>query len=349
MRCQVQRTNIEWTDFSSALLKYRDNEGKSVHACVKCSDGCRNCYAEGIANRFENRKYTLSMVKVVTPFFDESEAKKILRSRVLKNPSCKNHGKPSMIFTNDMTDLFGDWVSDSIIDWHFALFALRQDVTFQVLTKRPERAQKYFALLQSFAGKHAPKTVGGKFSPVQVLNFRAFSAAPNLPGGIFGSAISPSCKWPLPNAHIGVSVENQKAADERVPLLLKTPAAVRFLSCEPLLGALNLYGRLGPEVFSGSKVWGRGIDWVIVGGESGPGARPCRVEWIRSIIEQCKAAGVACFVKQLGSNAITWYQHADGLGGITGGGGDVRYLTEDKKGGDIEEWPNDLRVREFPK
>lgn len=314
------------------------------------------------------------MVKAVTPFFDEAEAKKILRSRVLKEPSRRVPGARPMIFVDDMTDLFGDWVPDSIIDWHFALFALRQDVTFQVLTKRPERAQKYFAGLQRAADEHAPNTVEGKFSPAQVLNIRAIAAALNLPGGMFGQAISPSCAWPLPNVHLGVSVENQKAADERIPVLLQMPAAVRFLSCEPLLSDLQLwaindgswYDREGAHLYDcleGAAFYRSGehglsggptIDWVIVGGESGHGARPYGVQWARSIIEQCKAAGVACFHKQVGGKP--YEMASDGHAVRSWGEAEVRPNGEfvqvhlkDKKGGSMSEWPADLRVREFPK
>ncbi|MEK9505135.1 DUF5131 family protein [Gaopeijia maritima] len=145
------------------------------------------------------------------------------------------------------------------------------------------------------------------------------------------------------NVWLGTSVEDQQRAEERIPILLQMPAAVRFLSCEPLLGPVDLDGNWG---YAGSATldvldeWP--IDWVIVGGESGPGARPCNVEWIRSLVGQCRNAGTAVFVKQLGSrpcsNVIRW---ADpdrlSLGTI-----------HDRKGGDPEEWPEDLRVREFP-
>lgn len=124
---------------------------------------------------------------------------------------------------------------------------------------------------------------------------------------------------PIPNVWLGVSVESRKYLG-RIDELRKTPAAVRFLSLEPLLedlGALDLTG----------------IHWVIVGGESGNGARPFNTDWARSIVAQCKAAGVACFVKQFGAHVIQ-----DG----------ERRIKKDKKGGDMDEWPHDLRVRELP-
>jgi protein gp37 len=179
--------------------------------------------------------------------------------------------------------------------------------------------------------------------------------------------------WPLPNVWLGVSAENQKTADDRIPLLLQTPAAVRFVSAEPLLGSINLnsirwetQGAGGPafvDVCGGTfcTIGGHGLpgpklDWVIVGGESGAGARPCEVSWFRSIVEQCRAADVAVFVKQLGKwpssdrpervGRATWMALRNQSGETThwapwsGGSG---------KCGDPSEWPEDLRVREFPR
>lgn len=143
------------------------------------------------------------------------------------------------------------------------------------------------------------------------------------------------------NLWMGTSVENQAAADERIPHLRYVPAVVRFLSVEPLLGPVDDLPLAG-------------IDWVIVGGESGPKARPCDVSWIRSIRDQCKAAGVPCFVKQLGA-------HVRDLGAMAAHSFEpeecwpagtkqdgTTILLADKKGGDWSEWPEDLRVREFP-
>lgn len=152
--------------------------------------------------------------------------------------------------------------------------------------------------------------------------------------------------WPS-NVWVGTSVEDQQTADERIPHLLRVPAAVRFLSCEPLLGAINLTPHLEEITHSDetSIETMTLVDWVIVGGESGPGARPCDIAWIRSIIGQCKAAGVPCFVKQLGSYARLRAHHMG-----SGPESDVlfRFETKHPKGGDCDEWPEDLRVRQFP-
>ena len=117
------------------------------------------------------------------------------------------------------------------------------------------------------------------------------------------------------NYWVGVSVEDQQRADERIPILLQTPAPVRFLSVEPLLGPVDF------------RKWLPSVNWVIIGGESGPYARPCNIAWIRSVVRQCQDASVAVFVKQLGSHL----------------------KLKDKKGGDLSEFPLDLQIREFPR
>jgi len=168
--------------------------------------------------------------------------------------------------------------------------------------------------------------------------------------------------WPLPGVWLGVSVEDQRAADERIPLLLQTPAAVRFLSCEPLLGPLDLRSCLEDR-----KRRHVGLDLVIVGGESGPNARPCDVAWVRSIVKQCEAAGLACFVKQLGALPFVGDGKHTHVAGQRGYGvvcdqGDPcphcgkhpithwpSLVLRDRKGSDPSEWPDDLRVREFPR
>jgi protein gp37 len=159
--------------------------------------------------------------------------------------------------------------------------------------------------------------------------------------------------WPLSNVWLGVSVEDQQRADERIPALLRTPAAVRFLSVEPQLGPVDLtsIGSWRGEPLSALEeqvghVERPPVDWVIVGGESGPGARPFHLEWARTIVEQCKAAGVAVFVKQLGADPIEGTDHRSDHPDPDL----LRYPLHllNKKGGDPLEWPPDLRVREFP-
>ena len=158
--------------------------------------------------------------------------------------------------------------------------------------------------------------------------------------------------WPLPNVWLGVSVENQQYADERIPLLLQTPAAVRFVSYEPALGPVDfdpwLSERPGCEGEYAQpdceECWWQcnHLNWLIIGGESGPGARPFDLAWARSVIAQCRAAGVACFVKQLGANVY------DSSGYPFPADYDSSIKLKDPKGGEPSEWPEDLRVRETP-
>jgi protein gp37 len=266
--------------------------------------------------------------------------------------------KPRRVFVNSMSDLFQDGVPDSYIDQVFAVMALCQQHTFQVLTKRAERMRSYFdddlddgdptCMLERWAdaaltiqplgeGENATDEAASRYEEVT------------------------SCDWPLPNVWLGMSVENQHFADERIPMLLQTPAAVRFISAEPLLEALDLKPFLSwriqtdgwngrTEHFAELPAEGgtRGLDWVIVGGESGPGARPFNLAWASSIVGQCKSAGIACFIKQLGKMPY------EGSASPYTSGPEARNcrlyeLDIDKgHGGNPVEWPADLRVREFP-
>ena len=156
----------------------------------------------------------------------------------------------------------------------------------------------------------------------------------------------------LPNVWLGVSVENQAMADARIPILLDTPAAVRFLSVEPLLSEVDLYrggfSLLRPRRSQTGKRKA-GVDWVIVGGESGRKARPCNVKWVLQILDQCRTATVPCFVKQLGAKPVYDGDPEDPWLRIESHDGTRLLILKDSKGGDMEEWPQRLCVREFPK
>jgi protein gp37 len=353
----MKRTDIEWTanvlpdgtttpGLSSNPIQFRDATGRVVWACVKKSSGCANCYAEAIALRFERGgPFTRATMEGLTPFLDEKELRHILTAKTID----KRPVAGSRCFLGDMTDVFGEWVPDALLDRLFAAIALRPDVTFQVLTKRADRMAAYFA-----AGEAAIRERWG-----------TEACDPAVGNSPCACNIVDDCAWPLPNLWLGASVENQAAADERIPHLLATPAAVRFLSCEPLLGPIHLWPYRNGD---GKVVVTQGIDcdWVIVGGESGPGARPMAVEWARGLVRQCQAAGTAVFVKQLGANPtgdyyddraeyeermgydwpepIGWNRH-DGQPRI---GSRVELPLIDKKGGDLAEFPEDLRVRQFP-
>jgi protein gp37 len=164
----------------------------------------------------------------------------------------------------------------------------------------------------------------------QSLDYLFLTKRPENAGEMVYEMWFPDAEWPK-NWWLGTSVEDQQRASERIPALLRIPAPVRFLSVEPLLGPVDLSPWLGTWDDSGELR--PGIDWAIVGGESGAGARPCHAMWIRSVVGQCREAGAPCFVKQMGSNFQQWY-----CGPL-----------KDGKGGDPDEWPEDLRVREFPR
>jgi protein gp37 len=342
-----QSSKIEWTNTTWNPLV----------GCRSCSSGCAKCYAEVMSNRLKGM------------------AKKDLQSG--KNPGRKSHylnvigenGKwnnqvelvpealadplkwkrPRKVFVNSMSDLFYGNDADlrscgargikftpvpfEYVDKVFAVMALCPQHIFQVLTKRPDRMAKYFELPD-------------RHNQIELAAESIKAGDPSFGGKHLLPAI------PFKNVHLGTSVENQAAADERIPYLFKCPAAIRFLSAEPLLGGIGLARHL-------PHVHGIRADrfWVIVGGESGLGARPCDVDWIRSIVSQCKAAGVACFAKQLGANVrdmgTTSADHFDESecwpkGTKIDKSDSHHVLLDDSKGGSPDEWPIDLRVREFP-
>jgi protein gp37 len=327
----MQKTGIEWTDFTANPIKYRDAAGNIVWGCVKTSPGCTHCYAEALANRYgRGGPFKQSVMDGLTPFLDEKELHKMLTYKPASGARC---------FIGDMTDIFGEWVPDEMLDRLFAVLAMRKDVTWQVLTKRAERMRDYMLAVQN-DDKDLQRFAG------HACNVAESPCA----AGMFDKT-----DWPFRNVWLGVSVEDQKRADERIRLLLETPAAVRFLSCEPLLSPISFVdGPLHPEESTMGEwcVLDLGIKWVIVGGESGPGSRPMQVEWARSIVQQCKAAGVPAFVKQLGSTphycSGSWGPHTFKEESADGGYSISRLKLVDRKGGDPEEWPKDLRVRQFP-
>ena len=221
----------------------------------------------------------------------------------------------SRCFAGDMTDMFGEWVPDALLDRLFAVFALRSDVTWQILTKRAERMHRYF--------------------DTRVTRHIIAAAAKDLPGGKADGWMGKcdhdvcNCQWPLPNVWLGVSCEDQQRADERIPLLLQTPAAIRFVSYEPALEYVNF------------RRWIDSLDWIIFGLESGQKARSGDADWGRDLIHACAGAKARPFIKQLGAQPFDSARTASGRSELL--------LLTDRKGGDPAEWPADLRVREMPR
>ena len=281
-------TTIEWTD----------RTWNPVTGCTKVSPGCDNCYAENIARRFAGSK-------AFPDGFDVT-----LHEQRLAQPY--RWKEPARVFVNSMADLFHDDVPDPFITQVFDVMEANPQHTFQVLTKRYARMRSFVQRREEQRRKYAAKfddcpTEAMRNSPA-AQDARARAAAP------------PANIW------LGVSVETQTWADIRIPALLETPAAVRFLSCEPLLGPVDLCGPIVPGRgrprltywLDGRPGWGpeqtddRGrafqepvvgprINWVIVGGESGPRARAMHPQWARTIRDQCQHSRVPFFFKQWGA------------------------------------------------
>ena len=253
-------------------IAWCDETWNPLRGCSKVSAGCDNCYAEGMAKRF---------CKVGEPFAGTitdgnwNGTVRLIEEKLLDPLRWK---RPRRIFVNSVSDVFHPNVPDEWVDRIFAVMALCPQHTFQILTKRPERMREYCTSRQR----------------VWLWDFPARYKNDAFLGMAFRAMI------PLPNVWLGVSIENQQAANERIPHLLATPAALRFLSCEPLLGVVDLPGRHGRDITDEGTFDIIGIDWVIVGGESGPHARPMHPDWVRSLRDQCAEAAVKFMFKGWG-------------------------------------------------
>lgn len=282
-------TGIEWTD----------STWNPIIGCSRVSEGCRNCYAELMAARFsKNGQWGHGIAEMHHGKPTWTGTVQFVEEHLLDPLKWK---RPRRIFVNSTSDLFHENVTDLMRDRIFAVMALCPQHTFQVLTKRPERMLAYLA------------------SSATAIRIASASVILQTASMRWTNPCGQDGWWPLPNVWLGVSLENQDAADKRIPLLLQTPAAVRFLSCEPMLGAVRM-DRIGeePEGYINALAAvihcdGRGtksitgLDWVIAGGESGPNARPMHPAWARTLRDQCVAAGVPFFFKQHGE----WISLAD--------------------------------------
>ena len=248
-------------------------------------------------------------------------------------------GSRARIFVVPQGDLFHEVVTDERIAAVFGVMAATPRHRYLVLTKRPERMLAWFRWVAALPT-----------DPWTECHFHALTRDGNDEAIHLKSEEEPGRPWPLPNVWLGVTAEDQRAADERIPLLLQAPAALRWVSVEPLLGPVDLQPTLqaswGVANEAGAPVL-PGIDWVVVGGESGPGARTCDVGWIRSVVRQARWSSVAVFVKQLGAkmkaNELDWD------GPQTAGRWDDGPVLAHRKGGNPAEWPEDLRIREWPR
>lgn len=288
------KTGIAWTDAT----------WNPIRGCSRVSEGCRHCYAEQVAARFSGPGQPYhGLATVKNGHAAWTGEVRVIEERLADPLRWRT---PKRIFVNSMSDLFHEKVTMSDLATIFDVMASatvscgkrhQHDEecwqgprhTFQILTKRPARMREMLAELPEWLAHHRP----GDWTLNVALEVG---------------------DWPLPNVHLGVSVEHQAAADERIPLLLETPAAVRWISAEPLLGPIDLrsfspfvahLGAVGIECkhgYDACPTCDRGIDWVVVGGESGAGHRPMQMEWLAAIVEQCQRAQVPVFVKQDSGN-----------------------------------------------
>jgi protein gp37 len=306
---------------------YWDTQWNPVQGCTPASEGCAHCWARSMHERFH-----------AEPFSDV----RTLPDRLSKPLHWR---KPRVVFVCNTSDLFHEAVPFEFIAAVFGVMAACPQHTFLVLTKRPERMAEWFGQLASYAAGRGINRFADEPSSTHWIHYSCIEMAHNIRGWAGAKPhYDHRTPWPLPHVWLGTTVENQPRANERIPLLLQTPAAHRWVSAEPLLGGIDLDGI---EALAGGAIdvrsalmcdvdpaddegWnGATIDQVIVGGESGH--RPCNVEWIRSLRDQCRCAYVPCYVKQLGSWVV----------------GEHKLNPRHRSGADPSEWPEDLRVREL--
>lgn len=354
-------------------IQWCDDTHNFWRGCVKVSPGCAHCYAEVSTPvrvaRSEGRELWGGTLRDRAKDFDAplrwnekpwvcdecGESDQVVHPAYGKRDYSVGTCRGNSFHRRRVFSLsLGDWLDDAVpIEWLADMLdVIRRcpNLDFLLLTKRPENWKPRMEAVIDFE-----------------IGRKVYEMRNELLACLNGWLSSD----PPPQIWIGTTVENQEYADKRIPALLEIPAVCRFISYEPALGPIDFAGFLpwNPQ-FEATKVSSpilksqllrktkiEGIDWIIVGGESGPKARPFNIEWARSTVEQCKAAGVACFVKQLGAapmmpeaawralqptpllSARTRERIPDGFVGLA---------LDDSKGGDIDEWPEDLRVREFP-
>lgn len=329
-------TTIEWTD----------RTWNPVRGCSRVSPGCDKCFAMNFAHRFAGLGKPFDGLTTIRRGKVDWVGHARFVPDALSDPM--RWREPQKIFVNSMSDLFHHSVTNEEITKVFAAMAACPQHTFQILTKRPRRARDWFEQVDLFR-------IGEQMRYLDIpANGRSYPRTVD--------------KWPLKSVWLGVSAENQATADERIPILRSIRALVDyramllFASLEPLLEGIDLATHLKPTLVTndgrrlqhpahsaeipncGGGTWEWGLDWVIVGGESGPGARTFDIQWARDMVRQCRDAGVPCFVKQLGSRPVAPVTDAE----ATNYGKRLPLRLKDRKGGDISEWWESLRVREFP-
>lgn len=323
-----EHTKIQWADHTF----------NPWIGCTKISPGCAHCYAEARDKRHliepvdhwgkNVPRLRTSAANWKLPVKWNRERETLIAQRRYRGDFTTIMARRARVFCASLAD----WLDDEVpVEWLADLLQLIHDtphLDWLLLTKRPEN-----------------------------WNCRILAACNSAAVGVNHGAAALCHRWLCgrapANVWLGISVEDQRHADERIPLLLSIPAKVRFLSCEPLLGPVDL--KRHTTFMDGLRpVPTGGIHWCIIGGESGHDARPCNLEWIASLVAQCQAAGVATFVKQLGAVPITdnanlydWDTEPKLLA-IKEGFAAAHIALKDKKGGDSAEFPDQLKFRQFP-
>lgn len=363
-------TTIEWTDHSINPIRARlKSTGAVGHYCEKIAPGCTRCYSSRMQSRFNMPEFGSGQKRSdVELFLDESKLEEVRRRK-----------KPTKYFWCDMTDIFGDWMQPEWLAAIFATIDATPQHTHQLLTKRPENIRRMWPRVgfpdagvpgslgrhlrlnnvwlgtsvsdQQSADKQIPELIKCRdLSPVLFLSVEPLLGPIDL--GLSVATCECCDRWPsrwitlprdvsgdFPIAHTSVAkAGTYRAQSNRHGALSVTAGDGKQLGIKP--DEMQVHGPL---------------DQVIIGGESGPGSRPCEVDWIRSLSGQCEAAGVPAFIKQLGAHVIdrgatvahSVHESQCWPDGTRSNG--QRILLTDKKGGDMDEWPADLRVRQFPK
>lgn len=310
-----EHSKIQWTDDTHNFWR----------GCAKVSPGCKNCYAEQLvtnrlggewgkgAPRIRAKDFEAPLRWNKKPFICNGCGDATAQHECCSCGEAPSHRR--RVFSLSL----GDWLDREVpIAWRRDLLRVVwqcQNLDFLLLTKRIDWWKE--CLMDVIGSMTDGEGSDGEFWQWMV----------NWAGG----------EPPL-NIWLGTSVENQAMADERIPILLEIPAKARFVSYEPALDQVSFFNIANLGNCLGDDM----ISWIIVGGESGPNARPFNVEWARSTVQQCKAAAVACFVKQMGGKPVNDGNKFKSIEHC------VSHL-KDPKGGDMAEWPEDLRVREWPK
>lgn len=297
---------------ANTTIEWATKSWNPVRGCSRVSPGCDECYAMKFAHRFSGAgKPYEGLTTIRRGKVDWSGVARFIPGEL---DAPLNWRKAERVFVNSMSDLFHHSLTNEQIAACFGVMAARVDHQFLVLTKRPDRMRDFFAWATM-----GVDTAMRCYS--EVLGVGAWKRLP---------PVRATTAWPLPNVWLGASAENQELADERWDELSRVPADVRWLSMEPLLGPITM------------RHWAALPDWVVVGGESGPGARPMGLEWVRSLVTECRELGIKCFVKQFGARPFAG-RTVDGIQGRA-----FFPKLQNKKGGDLTEIPGDW-PREFPR